>query len=44
MDNGWTINLGRGLDIYESYSRLSLSSAKQENRRCKAFSASFIKE
>lgn len=44
LDNGWTISLGRGLDIFEPYTRFSLCNVKQENRRCKAFSATFIKD
>ena len=39
-DTGWTITLGRGLDIYEKFSRFSLSRASQQNRRCKAFNVS----
>lgn len=36
-DTGWTITLGRGLDIYEKFGRFSLRRANQMNRRCKAF-------
>ena len=39
-DTGWTITLGRGLDIYEKFGRFSLSRANQQNRRCKAFNVS----
>lgn len=39
-DTGWTITLGRGLDIYEKFSRFSLSRCSQKNRRCKAFNVS----
>ena len=39
-DTGWTIALGRGLDIYEKFSRFSLSRCSQKNRRCKAFNVS----
>lgn len=42
LDNGWTINLGRGLDIYERYSRFSLCATRPENRSCKEFSVSII--
>lgn len=42
LDNGWTINLGRGLDIYERYSRFSLSATRPEYRSCKEFSVSVI--
>jgi ATP-dependent Lon protease len=34
LDNGWSITLGRGLDIYEKYSRWSLSNARPEKRSC----------
>lgn len=36
-DTGWTITLGRGLDIYEKFGRFSLGRANQKNRRCRAF-------
>lgn len=36
-DTGWTITLGRGLDIYEWFGRFSLGRTNQINRRCKAF-------
>lgn len=36
-DTGWTITLGRGLDIYEWFGRFSLGRTNQMNRRCKAF-------
>jgi ATP-dependent Lon protease len=42
LDNGWTINLGRGLDIYERYSRWSLCASRPENRSCKEFSISIV--
>lgn len=42
-DTGWTITLGRGLDIYEKFSRFSLSRTNQQNRRCKAFNVSINK-
>ena len=41
LDNGWIINLGRGLDIFEKFSRFSLSNSRQENRRCKEFSVTY---
>lgn len=44
LDNGWTINLGRGLDIYERYSRFSLCATRPENRSCKEFSVSIIQD
>jgi len=42
-DTGWTITLGRGLDIFERFSRFSLSRCNQRNRRCKAFNVSINK-
>ncbi len=42
-DTGWTIALGRGLDIYEKFSRFSLSRGSQKSRRCKAFNVSINK-
>lgn len=42
-DTGWTIALGRGLDIYEKFARFSLNRCNQRNRRCKAFNVSINK-
>lgn len=42
LDNGWIINLGRGLDIFEKCSRFSLSNIRQENRRCKEFTVTYM--
>lgn len=42
LDNGWKINLSRGLDIYEKFGRFSLGSVRQTNRRCRAFSITFV--
>ena len=42
LDNGWIINLGRGLDIYEKYNRWSLCSTRPEFRSCKEFSVSIL--
>lgn len=42
-NTGWTIALGRGLDIYEKFNRFSLSRCSQKNRRCKAFNVSIYK-
>ena len=39
-DNGWTIILGRGLDIYEKYNRFSLCRSDQAARRCREFNIS----
>lgn len=41
LDNGWTITLGRGLDIYEKVSRYSLDSMNQSERRCKEFNVTY---
>ena len=42
-DTGWTLTLGRGLDIFEKFNRFSLGRANQANRRCKAFNVSINK-
>jgi len=42
LDNGWIINLGRGLDIFEKYSRFSLSNINQKDRRCKEFTITYM--
>ncbi|MDZ4205488.1 MAG: BREX system Lon protease-like protein BrxL [Bacteroidales bacterium] len=43
-DNGWTIVLGRGLDIYEKEeARFSLGEIDQERRRCKNFTITYLK-
>lgn len=42
-DTGWSITLGRGLDIYEKFGRFSLGRVYQQNRRCKAFNVSINK-
>ena len=42
-DTGWTITLGRGLDMFEKYSLYSIASSKQDMRKCKEFTAIFIK-
>ena len=41
-DTGWTINLGRGLDIYEKYGRWSLANNRADLRSCKEFSVSIL--
>lgn len=43
-DNGWKIQLGRGLDIYEKYSPYSVASSRQDRRKCKEFSLTYVKE
>ncbi len=42
-DTGWTITLGRGLDIFEKYSPYSIEAIRQDKRKCKEFRVSFIK-
>lgn len=44
LDNGWKITLTRGLDVFEKFSRFSLGNTRQTNRRCRAFSATFVRE
>lgn len=44
LDNGWKISLSRGLDIFEKFGRFSLGSIRQTNRRCRAFSVTYIRE
>lgn len=44
LDNGWKINLGRGLDIFERVERFSIDRISQEDRRCKACSIAFVRE
>ena len=42
-DTGWTITLGRGLDMFEKYNTYSIASSRQEMRKCKEFTATFFK-
>lgn len=42
-DTGWIITLGRGLDIFEKYNTYSIASSRQDMRKCKEFTATFIK-
>ncbi len=42
-DTGWTIMLGRGLDIFEKYSPFSVESMRQDKRKCKEFRVSYLK-
>jgi ATP-dependent Lon protease len=43
-DTGWTINLGRGLDMFEKYGAFSIAASKQDMRKCKACTITFIKD
>lgn len=42
-DTGWTINLGRGLDIFEKYSPWSVANTRQDVRKCKDFTLIFTR-
>jgi len=44
LNNGWTISLSRGLDIFEKFGRFSLGTVRQTNRRCRAFTVNYYKE
>ena len=42
-DTGWKITLGRGLDIFEKYSTYSIANSRQDKRKCKDFTATFLR-
>ena len=42
-DTGWTISLGRGLDRFEKYNTFSIASSRQDMRKCKEFTVTFMK-
>lgn len=42
-DTGWTINLGRGLDIFDKYSPFSVEASRQDKRKCKDFTITYMK-
>ncbi|MCB9017742.1 MAG: BREX system Lon protease-like protein BrxL [Prevotellaceae bacterium] len=42
-DTGWTIMLGRGLDIFEKYNPYSVASSRQDKRKCKEFMLNYFK-
>ena len=42
-DTGWTITLGRGLDIFEKYSPYSVEALRQDKRKCKEFMVTYMK-
>ena len=44
LDNGWKIILSRGLDIFDKFSRFSLGTVRQTNRRCREFSVTYVQE
>ena len=43
-DTGWTITLGRGLDIFEKYNTYSIASSRQDMRKCKDFMVTFMQD
>ena len=43
-DTGWTITLGRGLDIFEKYNTYSIASSRQDMRKCKDFMVTFMRD
>lgn len=43
-DTGWTITLGRGLDMFEKYNTFSIASSRQDMRKCKECMLTFLKE
>ena len=42
-DTGWTISLGRGLDMFEKYNTFSIASSRQDMRKCKELTVTFMK-
>ncbi len=42
-DTGWTITLGRGLDMFEKYSPYSIANSRQDVRKCKEFMVTYMK-
>ena len=42
-DTGWTITLGRGLDMFEKYSPFSIANSRQEKRKCKECMITYMK-
>lgn len=43
-DTGWLITLGRGLDIFDKYTRYSLAADKQERRKVKDFRITYTRQ
>ncbi len=43
-DTGWTITLGRGLDIFEKYPLFSIANNRQDVRKCKDFRVTYSKK
>ena len=42
-DTGWTITLGRGLDMFEKFSPFSIEALRQDKRKCKEFMVTYMK-
>jgi len=42
-DTGWTITLGRGLDIFDKYNSLSVAAVRQDKRKCRDFTVTYMK-
>lgn len=42
-DDGWSINLGRGLDIYDKYNAYSVASGRQDKRKCREFRVIYMR-
>lgn len=42
-DTGWTITLGRGLDIFDKYTSLSVAAVRQDKRKCRDFTVTYMK-
>lgn len=42
-DTGWTITLGRGLDIFDKYNALSIAAVRQNKRKCRDFTVTYMK-
>ncbi len=42
-DTGWTITLGRGLDIFEKFSPYSVEAMRQDRRKCKEFMVTYLR-
>ena len=43
-DTGWTITLGRGLDIFEKYNNYSVAASSQDVRKCKDFMVTYLRD
>lgn len=43
-DDGWTISLGRGLDIFDKYNPYSVASGRQDHRKCRDFTVIYTQD